>query len=59
MKPMPIMKTKICYIFASKKLCDEMLSWMIDIQIKYHLISDSFCNMIALQSPPFFFINTE
>jgi hypothetical protein len=31
--------------------CDETLSWMIEMQMKNHLVSDSNCNVVNLQSP--------
>ena len=33
-------------------ICDEILSRMIEIWKKNHLVSDSFCNTVNLQSPP-------
>jgi hypothetical protein len=31
--------------------CDEILSWMIVIWMKNHLVSDSYCNTVNLESP--------
>ena len=30
---------------------DEMLSWMIEIWTKHHLVSDGNCNVVNLESP--------
>ena len=38
------------YILLSTT-CDEILSWMIEIWMKNHLINDSNCNTINLLSP--------
>ena len=35
--------------------CDEKLSWMIEIWMKYHLVSDSNCNIVILQSPRIYY----
>ena len=32
-------------------LCDELLSWMIEIWMKNHLVSDRNCNIVNLQCP--------
>ena len=32
--------------------CDEILSWMIEIWMENHSVSDSNCNTVNLQSPP-------
>ena len=31
--------------------CDEILSWTIEIWTNYHLVSDSNCNIVNLESP--------
>jgi hypothetical protein len=31
--------------------CDKILSWMIEIWMENHLVSDSNCNAVNLQSP--------
>ena len=31
--------------------CDEILSWIIQIWMKNHLVTDSDCNTVNLQSP--------
>ena len=31
--------------------CDETLSWMIEIWMKIHLVSDNNCNTVNLYSP--------
>ena len=32
--------------FSYQQLCDEILSWMIEIWMKNHLVSDNICNTI-------------
>ena len=32
--------------------CDEILSWMIEIWINRHLISDNNCNIVQIYIPP-------
>ena len=36
---------------SSPQLCDEIMSWMIEIRMKHHLVSDSNCNIGNLYSP--------
>ena len=42
-----LLKQGLTY-YASWQFCDEILSWMIDIWMKNHLISDSNCNIVNL-----------
>ena len=35
------------YFFLSK-ICDEILSWVVEIWMKNHLVSDSICNTVTL-----------
>ena len=37
--------------FSRQQLCDEILSWMIEMWMNNPMISDSICNTITLQSP--------
>ena len=39
--------TSMAY-FASQRLCNEILSWMIEVWIKHRLVSDIFYNIIVL-----------
>jgi hypothetical protein len=39
------------YLFLSTS-CDETLSWMIEIWMKYHFVSDNKCNIVIAQFPP-------
>ena len=39
--------------------CDETLSWMIEIWMKNHLVNDSVCNIVNLQSPKKFTRNDK
>jgi hypothetical protein len=32
--------------------CDETLSWMMEIWIKYHLVSDNNCKTVNMYPPP-------
>ena len=36
--------------YVTMVTCDEILSWMIEIQMKNHLVNDCNCNTINLQS---------
>ena len=41
--------SKPTLIFSAS--CDEMLSWMIGIYMKNHLVSDNNCKAVNLESP--------
>jgi hypothetical protein len=43
---MPIIDTK----HASKYLCNETLTWMIDIWMTNHLVSDNNCNIVNMNA---------
>jgi hypothetical protein len=45
LKSMPVTETQLVYC-APKYLCNKILSWMIKIWMKFHLVSDNYCNDI-------------
>ena len=34
------------FTFSCQQLCDEIFSWMIDVWMKDHLVSDNNCNNV-------------
>ena len=42
--------SKPCFLLSAT--CGEILSWLIEIWMKVHLVSDSRCNTLNLISPP-------
>ena len=45
MKSVPVVEANLVH-FAFQHLCNEMLSWMVEIHTTDHLISDSNCNIV-------------
>ena len=41
--------SKPCLLLSAT--CGEILSWLIEIWMKVHLVSDSSCNSVNLESP--------
>ena len=39
--------------------CEEIFSWMIENWMKKHMVSDSYCNIVNLQSPKKFTRNNK
>ena len=55
MKCMSVTHTKFgINNFASAQFCIEVLSWMIEIWMNDHLVSDDNCNIVNLKCPVLF-----